>query len=105
MNTLHHAVQVAILDMLSDRMPAGLWHRYLDHVELADAVLAVVQDPGRHHYLSTGCLHGDHDHCRCATNTTGQPKIPGVCKFCAAPCECRCHRPATGGTPIPVSGV
>jgi hypothetical protein len=28
-----------------------------------------------------------------------------VCKFCAAPCECRCHRPATGGTPIPVSGV
>lgn len=47
-----------------------------------------------HRYLSTGCLHGDHAYCQ---NKQGQagPKRPGRCKFCAAPCRCRCHRGAT----------
>lgn len=32
------------------------------------------------HYLSTYCLHGDHEHCR------------RTCKTCGARCRCRCHR-------------
>ncbi|MEU4738149.1 MULTISPECIES: hypothetical protein [Streptomyces] len=46
---------------------------------------------GHHYYLSTGCLHDQHDYCQ---NTRGQagPKQPAACKFCAAPCICTCHR-------------
>ena len=46
---------------------------------------------GQHRYLSTACLHGHHAHCQCDTNLQGQPKIPGTCKWCKAPCICSCH--------------
>lgn len=47
----------------------------------------------KHWYLSTSCLHGEHDYCQ---NKQGQagPKKPGECKFCAARCRCRCHKAA-----------
>jgi hypothetical protein len=47
-----------------------------------------------HRYLSTGCLHGDHAYCQAKAGRAGG-KLPGVCKFCAAPCRCRCHRKVT----------
>jgi len=43
-----------------------------------------------HRYLSTGCLHGDHDYCSAPTGRVGA-KHPQRCKFCTAPCRCRCH--------------
>ncbi|MFM9703633.1 hypothetical protein [Streptomyces galilaeus] len=44
-----------------------------------------------HHYLSTGCLHGDHGYCQGMTGIAGS-KRPGECKFCRAPCRCICHQ-------------
>jgi hypothetical protein len=52
---------------------------------LATAVL------GRHIYLSTGCLHGNHDYCQASTGAVGG-KRPAECKFDRAGCICRCHR-------------
>lgn len=46
---------------------------------------------GRHVYLSTGCLHHDHDYCQNMTGMQGT-KRPGLCKHCDARCICRCHR-------------
>jgi len=43
-----------------------------------------------HVYLSTGCLHDEHDYCSNAAGIAG-PKKPAQCKFCAAPCQCPCH--------------
>lgn len=43
-----------------------------------------------HVYLSTSCFHGDHNYCKRETGLLGT-KIPGVCKFCEAPCICSCH--------------
>lgn len=43
-----------------------------------------------HTYLSTGCLHGRHDHCQAMVGTTGD-KRPATCKFCDARCICPCH--------------
>ena len=34
-----------------------------------------------HWYLSTACLHEQHEHCRL------------TCKYCNAACDCRCHHP------------
>lgn len=45
-------------------------------------------DSGSHHYLSTACLHGRHDHCRSTTAADGTTKQPGTCKFCGAVCAC-----------------
>lgn len=50
---------------------------------------------GRHLYLSTGCLHGDHDYCAGRAGTAGV-KRPAECKFCRAGCRCRCHRGRKG---------
>lgn len=51
-----------------------------------------------HIYLSTGCLHGDHDYCKAMTGANGT-KRPAQCKSCGAHCICRCHRtPATQAT-------
>jgi hypothetical protein len=56
---------------------------------------------GRHHYWSTGCLHGDevledgrtgHEYCQGETGALGT-KTPAVCKHCKAPCACWCHQP------------
>ena len=46
---------------------------------------------GGHVYLSTGCLHGDHDYCQNMTGLAGK-KRPATCKFCKAPCICGCHQ-------------
>ncbi len=47
-----------------------------------------LQEP--HYYLSTGCLHGEHDYCKSNTGSNGE-KVPAQCKFCKAPCTCWCH--------------
>lgn len=44
-----------------------------------------------HQYLSTGCLHGEHDYCKAMEGRAGA-KRPAQCKFCAAPCVCPCHK-------------
>lgn len=50
-----------------------------------------------HWYVSTACLHGKvgqfdgHAYCQSNTGSNGQ-KVPASCKFCEAPCRCRCHR-------------
>lgn len=40
-------------------------------------------EDGEHFYVSTACLHDRHDDCRL------------ICKWCDAPCNCRCHREET----------
>ena len=47
-----------------------------------------------HVYLSTGCLHGEHDYCQAMTGHAGA-KRPGQCKFCSALCTCPCHQSTT----------
>lgn len=44
-----------------------------------------------HHYLSTGCLHGEHAYCQGKTGQAGV-KVPAKCKFCDARCTCDCHQ-------------
>jgi hypothetical protein len=55
---------------------------------MADQPPAPLGPHGEHLYLSTACLHGEHQHCRSAVNADGQPKQPGTCKFCDAVCVC-----------------
>lgn len=43
-----------------------------------------------HVYLSTSCLHGEHDYCKNIKSQAG-PKRPAECKFCSAKCVCKCH--------------
>lgn len=43
-----------------------------------------------HHYLSTGCLHGEHVYCASEQGQAGTKK-PATCKFCDARCMCTCH--------------
>lgn len=64
---------------------------YADIEALAAVIVAVVVCGEKHAYLSTGCLHGNHDYCK---NTEGRAgtKRPAECKFCQAPCLCSCHR-------------
>jgi hypothetical protein len=45
----------------------------------------------QHLYLSTACMHAIHEHCQATQNLEGEPKLPATCKWCAAPCVCRCH--------------
>lgn len=51
---------------------------------------------GLHHhvYLSTSCFHGEHDYCKAKAGRVGA-KVPATCKFCGAPCICRCHQEDT----------
>jgi hypothetical protein len=44
-----------------------------------------------HKYLSTGCLHDEHEYCQGRTGLAGS-KTPAQCKFCEAPCRCHCHK-------------
>lgn len=46
---------------------------------------------GTHRYLSTSCLHGEHDYCQSNTGLGGAKK-PSRCKFCGAVCCCRTCR-------------
>ena len=43
-----------------------------------------------HVYLSTGCIHGDHDYCKSMTGLNGA-KRPESCKGCGSRCICVCH--------------
>lgn len=53
-----------------------------------------------HDYLSTACLHGEHDYCSTATTRPdGTAKVPAQCKFCKAPCRCPCHAVAADDQP------
>ncbi|NUP47264.1 MAG: hypothetical protein HOW97_08110 [Catenulispora sp.] len=63
---------------------------------------------GTHHYLSTGCLHGDHvlpdgrtghQYCQADTGKAGS-KRPAQCKFCGAPCQCQCHTGRPGAPAV-----
>jgi hypothetical protein len=60
---------------------------------LATALTRLAHKLGVHHYLSTGCLHGEHVYCQGKTGQAGV-KVPAKCKFCEARCRCRCHRDA-----------
>lgn len=57
-----------------------------------------------HWYLSTGCLHGDHNYCAARSGKVGA-KEPQRCKFCTARCRCRCHRPTGRGIAAAVRRV
>lgn len=46
---------------------------------------------GAHVYLSTSCLHDQHDYCQSNTGLAGAKK-PKSCKFCPAGCICPCHK-------------
>ena len=58
---------------------------------LAVALTRLAHRHGTHHYLATACLHDQHAYCQGKTGQAGR-KTPAVCKFCRAPCQCRCHR-------------
>ena len=59
---------------------------------IADVLAALaLSRQGQHRYLSTACLHGEHDYCRSAQGQAGT-KTPGTCKFCPAQCVCDCHQ-------------
>lgn len=61
------------------------------HVVLYITMLKKLTQENGHVYLSTSCLHDKHHYCRSAVGQAG-PKVPGVCKFCKAPCICPCHK-------------
>jgi hypothetical protein len=58
------------------------WREQLDEIS---------EQTDGHRYLSTGCLHGQHDYCQNHAGLSGA-KTPAQCKFCAAPCVCPCHK-------------
>jgi hypothetical protein len=89
------------LDLASDH------GRSVSANELADAILAglgnapaavigglVCGPDGHRSYLSTSCLHEEHEYCRGEAGSMGT-KVPAECKFCQAACICLCHQ-ATG---------
>ncbi|MFI7890926.1 hypothetical protein ACIFUY_06635 [Streptomyces sp. CACIS-1.16CA] len=57
---------------------------------LATALTRYAHRHGIHHYLSTGCLHGEHGYCQGKTGMVGA-KRPASCKFCGVACQCGCH--------------
>ncbi len=59
---------------------------------------------GEHFYLSTGCFHGVHEHCRSTRSVAGEYKEPATCKFCPARCICPCHFPAPESPLAAVTG-
>lgn len=54
--------------------------------------------PPIHIYLSTACLHKNHEYCRSYEGYAGL-KTPAQCKFCQAPCVCDCHEAEPAGRP------
>lgn len=63
------------------------------------ALVAAVRQvfTGRHVYLSTGCMAGEHAYCAAMRGIQGT-KRPGVSKFSGASCICPCHRVAGAST-------
>ncbi len=99
----------AALDVIVDHvhsLPGEGWDGFV--VGLAGDILGIDGEPefplpirpdGTHHYVSTGCRHGDmilpdgrtgHEYCQGETGAVGA-KNPAQCKFCAAACTCICH--------------
>jgi hypothetical protein len=65
-----------------------------NYVRQGPPEVAVAEAP-RHYYLSTSCLHAQHEYCRSEVGTNGETawtKNPSSCKFCKAPCICVCHQ-------------
>lgn len=87
-----------------ERVRAALAHPNHHNMILTRTVRAALDGTGQpgpeateatsHHYLSTGCLHDQHDYCQSNTGQSGAKK-PASCKFCAAPCTCPCHKEPT----------
>jgi hypothetical protein len=69
-----------ILGLLSPTWPDGNY----------EAATPTATQATGHRYLSTGCLHGDHDYCKSMTGLNGA-KRPAECKKCGAKCICTCH--------------
>lgn len=57
---------------------------------LANLMRLLCAPGGKHVYLSTGCLHGEHAYCQ-QYSGIGGAKVPAECKFCHTPCVCTCH--------------
>lgn len=55
------------------------------------------QTDGPHVYLSTACLHGEHNYCTLSVGSQGE-KRPATCKFCDVRCTCTCHAVAPSET-------
>lgn len=58
---------------------------------LAVALTRLAHRLGAHVYLSTSCLHEEHEYCQAQQGRAGV-KNPAECKFCEAPCTCGCHK-------------
>lgn len=68
---------------------------FKDRVGWDPAMVAMIGDVlqidcDEHVYLSTSCLHDEHEYCQSETGLLGQ-KVPASCKFCKADCICPCH--------------
>jgi hypothetical protein len=72
-----------------------LWAFWRPFAALAIKVYTSALEGHPHVYLSTGCLHGNHEYCKGLTGAVGA-KIPAQCKFCQAGCVCFCHLSANG---------
>lgn len=84
---------VPVTEVWYDRMADVIVLEPAKGVDLEVALECAHNNPDAHVYLSTGCLHDEHDYCK-ARNGAAGPKKPGQCKFCGAPCVCECHRGA-----------
>lgn len=76
-----------------DEMLAEGWLDF-DFASVYHGRLLLTADPGVHAYISTACLHGDHDYCNSTVRRNDeQKKVPAQCKTCEASCLCPiCHR-------------
>lgn len=74
----------------------GVPHRDRTGVEWARIDEALAGGTVPHVYLSTGCLHGEHDYCQSMIGMQGE-KRPSRCKWCEAQCRCSCHVGDEGG--------
>ncbi len=89
-------VRVTVDDLCDEPHPT---HDHICPDDVRRTLLAALDEPTQqptdttHRYLSTGCLHDQHDYCQSTRGQAG-PKQPAACKFCAAPCICTCHRTA-----------
>lgn len=83
------AVMDRIFEVAGDAQgpEGGGWDAFA--VGLAGDQLGIDADlpDGTHIYMSTSCLHGDHEHCKAMVGVNGD-KRPGRCKFCDAVCRC-----------------
>ncbi|MEU6057965.1 hypothetical protein [Streptomyces sp. NPDC047097] len=83
-----------------DAAAAGISEARVAHSATATALRDVEQqlggalgpDAGEHRwYLSTSCIHDEHDYCKGDTGKAGAKK-PAECKWCPSKCACPCHQ-------------